>query len=117
MSQTRMFLLSLLALAGLALAVQSAAAGTRYGHGPIIGYVTADSHYGNGSVKGAVRNTPVGRQVRLPSGDWTYCRTSCSETLRVQTVDIFGNGDSMVGYGTMQNECGVFGCLIWSWPH
>lgn len=117
MRRIRMLALSATAAAGLALVAHSAVAGTRYGHGPIIGYVTAESHYGNGSVKGPVRNTPVGRQVRLPHGTWVYCRTSCSETLRVETVDIFGDGDTMAGYGTMQNECGVFGCLNWSWGY
>ena len=118
MSHHRFFAVAVLAVMGLGFSVHTAAAGTRYGHGPVIGYVTANSFYGNGSVRGAVRNTPVGRQVRLPGGTWTYCRTSCSETLRVQTVDIFGGNETFAGYGTMQNECGgVLGCLRWSWGY
>lgn len=97
----------------LGLAAGPAEAGSRYRAGPIIGYVTAQSHYGNGSVRGPVRNTPVGRQVRLPHGTWVYCRTSCSETLRVETIDIFGDGQTFAGYGTMLQECGVLGCLRW----
>ena len=102
-----------LALFGVSLVPGPAEAGSRYRPGPIIGYVTAHSHYDNGSVRGPVRDTPVGRQVRLPHGTWVYCRTSCSETLRVQTVDIFGDGQTFAGWGTLQNECGVFGCLRW----
>jgi hypothetical protein len=74
-------------------------------------YVTAYSRFGNGSVSGPVRPTNLGYQVRLPGGAWVGCRTSCSETLRVQTVDIFENNGSLTGYGTILNECGIFGCL------
>ena len=63
-----------------------AVAGEVYGHGPILGTVTAVSMYGNGSIRAPYRNTPVGYQVRLPHGTWVYCPTNCSETLRVQTV-------------------------------
>jgi len=94
---------------GLAL---PAAAGERYGYGPIIlGTVTAVSLYDNGSITAPYRNTPVGYQVRLPHGTWVYCRTSCSETLRVQTVDMFARENQMSGYGTLQQECGILGCL------
>jgi hypothetical protein len=94
-----------------------AAAGTRYGHGPILGTITAHSHFGNGSVSAPYRNTPVGYQIRLPHGTWVYCRTTCRETLRVETVDIWSavlDNGSMIGAGTMQAECGVLGCLTFS---
>ena len=55
----------------------------------VLGYVTAYSHDGNGSIRAPYRNTDVGYQVRLPRGTWVYCRTSCSETLRVNT-SMFG---------------------------
>lgn len=83
----------------------------------ILGTVTAHSHFGNGSVTAPYRNTSVGYQVRLPHGTWVYCRTSCSETLRVQTVDIWDaviDNGSPIGAGTLDAECGVFGCLTWS---
>ncbi len=72
------------------------------------GYVVARSRHGNGSVSGPVRMTSVGPQVRLPGGTWEHCRRSCSETLRVETVDrwegpLSGNG--------LTKECGLFGCL------
>ncbi len=54
--------------------------------------------------------------MRLPGGTWVYCRKSCSETLRVETVDIFENQGSLTGYGTRMNECGVFGCLEIRYP-
>ncbi len=75
------------------------------------GGVTAVSKYGNGTVSGPVRRTRNGLQVRLPGGTWVGCRASCSETLRVQTVDFWENDGRLVGAGSAANECGVFGCL------
>ena len=70
------------------------------------------SRFGNGTVSGPVRlGARGGLEVRLPRGTWVACRRSCSETLRVQTVDIFENKGDFAGYGTLQNECGIFGCL------
>lgn len=112
MSRTRTTLAGLLA-AAVAL---SAGIGTANA-GPTQGYVVAYSHDGNGSIKAPWRDTARGRQVRLPHGTWVYCRTSCSETLRVQTIDIWANvnNGSLIGAGTIQNECGVLGCLHWEW--
>ena len=76
--------------------------------------IVAHSRFGNGSVTGIVRPGQYGWEVQLPGGAWTGCRRSCEETLRVQTVDIFGDGGSNLsdgGYGTLQRECGIFGCL------
>jgi hypothetical protein len=75
------------------------------------GGVVAESRYGNGSVSGAVRDGRHGPEVRLPGGTWVGCRRSCSETLRVETVDFWENDGRLVGAGTASNECGVFGCL------
>ncbi len=73
------------------------------------GYVVAESRFGNGSVSGPVRHTRLGPQVRLPGGTWEYCRRSCSETLRVETVDFWeGREDGRAG---LSQECGIFGCL------
>ncbi len=55
-------------------------------------HVVAESHFGHGSVTGAVR--PGGRggwQVRLPGGSWVDCGRSCADTLRRQTVDLWEN--------------------------
>jgi hypothetical protein len=104
-------------IAAALLSATAAGAGTRGGAGPILGTVTAYSHFGTGSVTGPYRKTPVGYQVRLPHGTWVYCRTSCRETLRVQTVDIWDaviDNGSLIGAGTLQAECGVLGCLTWS---
>ena len=77
------------------------------------GYVVAQSRHGNGSVSGPVRMTRLGPQVRLPGGTWEYCRRSCSETLRVETVDYWeGRSD---GRGGLMQECGIFGCLSLGW--
>lgn len=75
------------------------------------GYVVAQSRYGNGSVSGPVRKGPKGLQVRTPGGNWFYCRASCSETLRAETVDQWENQGEMIGVGTAPLECGIFGCL------
>lgn len=76
--------------------------------GPV---AVAKSRFGNGTVSGPVRATRVGYEVRKPNGTWIACRRSCSETLRVETVDFFENDGSLAGYGTAANECGIFGCL------
>ncbi|WP_245281992.1 hypothetical protein [Hyphomicrobium sulfonivorans] len=104
----------LMALAAFALVATPASARPR-AVSKILGYVTAHSHDGNGSIRAPYRNTDVGYQVRLPRGTWVYCRTSCSETLRVNTVDVWANVDNAtpIGVGTLQQECGVFGCLRW----
>lgn len=94
-----------------ALAVSSAEAGFRR---PVEGDVAvARSRFGNGTVSGPVRQTRTGYEVQLPGGTWIGCRRSCSETLRVQTVDFFENNGRMSGFGDMTNECGIFGCLSW----
>lgn len=74
------------------------------------GYVVAESRFGNGTVTAPVRQAAKGWQVRLPGGSWEYCRRSCSETLRVETVDRWEGklGNGSVGFG---DECGIFGCL------
>jgi hypothetical protein len=118
MSRFRLTIAGLIAVgAALCSLTGGAAAGTRYGHGPILGTITAHSHFGNGSVSAPYRKTPVGYQIRLPHGTWVYCRTSCRETLRVETVDIWSavlDNGSLIGAGTMQAECGVLGCLTFS---
>ncbi len=77
------------------------------------GYVIAYSRFGNGKASGPVRPTRLGPQVRLPSGHWTYCRRSCSETLRVNTVDSRQHiyDGSFLGGSDFGRECGLFGCL------
>jgi hypothetical protein len=75
------------------------------------GSVTTYSRHSNGSISGEIRRGRTGWQVQLPHGTWVNCRRSCEETLRVQTIDIFENDGRLVGYGTFQNQCGVFGCL------
>lgn len=83
-------------------------------NGDRTGYVVAESRYGNGSVSGPVRHARFGREVRLPGGTWVACRRSCSETLRVETVDFWEGGFG--GGGTLSNECGIFGCLELRYP-
>lgn len=80
------------------------------------GVVTAESRHGNGAVAGPVRAGRSGYEVRLPGGTWVGCRHSCSETLRVETVDFWENDGRLVGAGTAANECGIFGCLDVRFP-
>jgi len=71
-------------------AVMDTAAAQKYARGgKTYGYVVAESRFGWGSIRGAVRQTSLGRQVQLPGGAWTYCERSCSETLRARTVDFW----------------------------
>jgi hypothetical protein len=58
-----------------------------YGYAP--DYVIAESEFGNGTIRGAVRPARHGLQVRLPRGTWIDCVRSCSDTLRRQTVDFW----------------------------
>src|SRR6188768_1726927 len=52
--------------------------------------ITAESRFGNGAISSVVRRGRWGWQVRMPSsGNWTDCRRSCEETLRVKTVDFY----------------------------
>ena len=94
-------------LAGL-----SAAPAVAYERGPQAKYVVAYSRLGNGKVSGPVRQTPLGPEVRLPGGNWIACRHSCSETLRVETIDYWiAHGPNAVA-----NESGIFGTLQLTHP-
>ncbi|MEL6297468.1 MAG: hypothetical protein AAFQ45_02760 [Pseudomonadota bacterium] len=96
-------------------AVTTVSAPTQAGRGLGYDYVVAHSDFGNGSVKGAIRHTRVGRQVQLPGGTWVHCRQLCSETLRVQTVDFWEfqkGGDGRRG----TSDVHLFGKLKFGWP-
>ena len=67
--------------------------------------VVAESRFGNGTVIGTVRQTRLGPQVRTPGGNWLYCKRSCSETLRVNTVDFWQNEGA--GGGATDQEDGL----------
>ena len=58
-----------------------------------LGYVTAFSYYGNGSLTAPVRVDHsrgfASRQIRLPGGVWIDCAGTCSETLRVEKIDFW----------------------------
>lgn len=84
---------------------------TRYEKGPIEGYVVAESQFGNGTVSGPVRRARTGYEVRMPGGTWIHCRRSCSETLRVETVDFWQSRRGAGGDG-IDSECGLL-CLRW----
>lgn len=109
---------SVLAASALTASVTSPAAEAGFrrsagSNGDRTGYVVAESRHGNGTVTGPVRFARQGREVRLPGGTWVGCRRSCSETLRVETVDFWEGG---VGGNGITNECGIFGCLELRYP-
>jgi len=81
--------------------------------GPIEGYVVAESRFGHGTVTGPVRRVRTGFEVRMPGGTWIACRRSCSETLRVESVDFWENRGA--GRNAIDSECGLFGCLTREW--
>jgi hypothetical protein len=87
----------------------AAATAIAQGYPPRGGYVVAESRFGNGTVSGPVRETGRGRQVRLPGGSWIYCRVSCSETLREETVDFWETRAPGGGVGAR------FGILNYWW--
>jgi hypothetical protein len=79
------------------------------------GFVIANSRFGNGTLRGQVRRAALGWKVQLPNRRWAYCRRSCSETLRVETIDFFES--NAAGSGQLTNECGIFGCLDLKYRH
>ena len=80
-----------MACVGLLLAVATVAAEAQsHGHGRA-SMVVAESNYGNGRVRGAVREGHNGLQVQLPGGTWIDCVRSCADTLRRQSVDFWQN--------------------------
>lgn len=94
--------LSLIPLAG-------ADAQSRRGYDRGHGYVVAESQWGHGTVRGAVRPGPRGWQVQLPGGSWVDCvRNRCADTLRLETVDVFER---------MQHKDGGPGYFRWEWRY
>lgn len=53
------------------------------------GRVSVQSHYGHGTVTGAVRRRGRVTEVQLPSGFWEDCEGDCAETLRRKSVDFW----------------------------
>lgn len=79
-------------------------------------YVVAHSKHGNGSVVGPVRRSRVGWQVKTPGGSWLHCERSCSETLRVNTVDFWQNQQGAGENGAIDQEDGLLSrWLHWQW--
>lgn len=96
-----------------ALTVSSTNSEARRGHPPGDDYVVAESRFGNGTVVGPIRQTRVGLQVRTPGGNWLDCERTCSETLRVNTVDFWQNQQGAGENGAIDQEDG----LLSRWLH
>ena len=99
-----------LALASLMTVSLPAIAGERH-RAPRQDYVVAHSEFGNGRIAAPVRYTRRGRQVQLPGGNWVYCAKSCSETLRVKTVDFWYSDEGLGPDNSLTHDGGVFGKL------
>jgi hypothetical protein len=86
-------LAALVLASGLAISADAAlfgdAAAQRSRDGRAPAYVVAESRWGHGSISGPVRRGPNGWEVRMPRGTWLECKRSCSETLRLATVDFW----------------------------
>ena len=83
--------LALTAMPALVATATAAGDGYEGGRHAAPRYVVAESHWGRGTITGAVRPGPHGYQVRLPRGTWIDCVRSCSDTLRRATVDFWQN--------------------------
>jgi hypothetical protein len=63
-------------------------------------YIRVESDNHPKAVIVPVRQTPLGRQVRLPGGSWVYCEITCDYTVRRQSLDFWENqGQSTVSPG------------------
>ena len=102
---------AILAATTLAVAMTApvSASGRRKGSPPPADYVVAESRFGHGTVRGALRLGRNGSEVQTPGGNWLECATSCSETLRTETVDFWENKGG--GKGRVDNPAGFFGSL------
>lgn len=105
-----MLTIAAIASAATCVSIGEASAGRRSYGGDV---VVAHSRFNHGSITAPVRVAPNGYDylVRLPSGQWIKCRRSCSETLRVETVDLHEALFSNTAIGDQAAECGVLGCL------
>ena len=88
----------------------------RRGSSQAYSQVVAESRFGNGTVVGTVRQTSVGPQVQTPGGNWLYCARSCSETLRVNTVDFWQNEQGAGSRNAIDQEDGLLSRWL-QWRH
>ncbi|MGF1649859.1 MAG: hypothetical protein ACFCUN_05360 [Hyphomicrobiaceae bacterium] len=75
------------------------------------GYVIAQSDFGSETVRGSVRFHHNRLQVQLPGGTWVDCAQSCSETLRLETVDFWYSDKGRGQNGATTHGPGLFGRL------
>ena len=71
-------------------------------------WVSAESRWGHGRISGPVRQGRFGLEVRMPGGSWIECVRSCSETLRMETVDYWES------HGNHAKDPGP-GYFRWEW--
>lgn len=104
------FVIAILVSGGLQMASAQPREGYGRGGSPLPRFVVAYSRFGGDKVVGAVRRTSLGPQVQLPGGSWIYCRISCSETLRVETVDFWAarNGPGGRSVGAMEQGISIY---------
>lgn len=81
-----------------------------YGLAPGQTWVHAESHYGSGRISAPIRYNSKGPQIRLPGGNWIYCDHTCSETLRLATVDFWQS--QAANHDDGDGGCGLITCRL-----
>jgi hypothetical protein len=61
--------------------------------------VTVTGDFPDQRITMPVRETSLGKQVRLPHGAWVYCKADCATTLKDQTFDFWTLQDENAGGG------------------
>lgn len=68
-------------------------------------YIRVESDNHPKAVIVPVRETRMGRQVRLPGGTWVYCEITCDYTVRRQSLDFWeGQGQGYVSPGYFRRD-------------
>jgi hypothetical protein len=69
-------------------------------------YIRVESDNHPRTVIVPVRETPMGRQVKLPDGgSWVYCEITCDYTVRRQSLDFWeGQGSGIVSPGYFRRD-------------
>jgi hypothetical protein len=61
--------------------------------------VTATGDFPDQRITMPVRDTELGKQVRLPHGPWIYCKADCQQTLKDQTFNFWADQEDRTGGG------------------
>ena len=59
--------------------------------------VTVTGDFPDQRITMPVRETDLGKQVRLPHGPWIYCKADCEQTLKDQTFNFWAEQEGHAG--------------------